>query len=198
MNKTFYSLVLIILSVGLYFTVTADIITEARLVKSSNDEYEKAIEDAAKLIEAREKVLADYNKLSIEDRENLDKLVPKNVDNIRLVIDLNNLASRNGVALSGVAISSSDPGSNRSASNGTAVQPTGSANIDGSGLPSATLEKVSVSFGLSASYQQFINFLQALESSLRILDVNGISLSASDDGLYTWKVDLQTYWLRNQ
>lgn len=196
MNKTFYSLVLIILSIGLYFTVTADIIAEARLVKSSNDEYEKAIEDAARLIEVREKVLADYNKLSIEDRENLDKLVPKNVDNIRLVIDLNNLATRNGVALTGITIGSSN--SNPNIPSGITNQSSVSADGASGSIPSATLEKVSVSFGLTASYQQFINFLQALESSMRILDVNSISLTANDEGLYDWKIDLQTYWLRNQ
>jgi Tfp pilus assembly protein PilO len=179
----------VILAIGLYFTVTATVFKEAGLVKASNEEYKTAIQNAEELIRVRDKVLNDYNGLSIDDRAKLDKIVPKSVDNIRLIIDLNNVAVRHGFALKGITVSA---GSTDTSAN-SGFTPEG-----GSEISTPVLEKVGVSFSLSAPYQQFISFLQDLEASLRILDVTSLSVTSSDNGVYDWKINLNTYWLKGQ
>jgi Tfp pilus assembly protein PilO len=185
MNRNLNALILVILAIGLYFTVTASIFKEAGLVRDSNKEYETAIKNAEELIRVRDKVLNDYNTLSIEDRAKLDKIVPKNVDNIRLIIDLNNIAIKHGLALKGISVSAGASDAN--------TQP-----IDATTINTPVLNKVGVTFGISASYQQFISFIQDLESSLRILDLNNLSVTSSDNGVYDWKVNLDTYWLQSK
>lgn len=189
MNRNITAIILVILAFGLYFTVTKGVLKEAKIVNSSNLEYKTAIENAKSLLAVRDQVLADYNRLSIDDRAKLDKIIPKSVDNIRLIIDLNNIALRYGFSLKGITVNtvSSDKNS-----------PAGLAPVDSSSLSTPVLDKVSVSFGLTAPYQQFISFLRELESSLRILDLNSLSVTASDDGLYEWKLELSTYWLHSQ
>lgn len=190
MNRSLTATVLIIVAVGLYFTITKGVLAEANVIRDSNREYITAIQNAKDLIALRDKVLADYNKLTPEDREKLDKIVPQNVDNIRLVIDLNSVALRHGLALKGINASAS-----ASASPNSQNMQAGMGQIN---TPKHQLDIVTVSFGLSAPYQQFISFLQDLESSLRILDVSGISVTSNENGVYDWRIELKTYWLRNQ
>lgn len=187
MNRNIYSLILVILSIGLYFTVTQGILDEAKVVSASNQEYANAIKSAEDLIKVRDQVLVDYNNLSMDDRAKLDKIVPKSIDNIRLIIDLNNVALQHGFSLKGVNVSTPD----KNTSNVSVPK-------DGSSIKAPVLDKVSISFGLNAPYQQFISFLQDLEASLRILDINDLSVTASDNGVYDWKINLDTYWLRSQ
>lgn len=187
MNRNLYATILIIMAIGLYFTVTKGVLAEADIVRASNDEYIAAIKNAKNLIEVRNKVLADYNKLAPEDREKLDKFVPKSVDNIRLIIDLNNIALRYGFALKGIQASVSSKNSNDNIPQST----------NPNTVSTPVLDTVTVSFGVTAPYQQFISFLQDLEASLRILDISSLSVTANDTGVYDWKVELKTYWLRN-
>ena len=187
MNRNLYATILVIMAIGLYFTVTKGILAEANVIRSSNNEYITAIKNAEDLIKVRDKVLADYNKLLPEDREKLNKFVPKSIDNIRLIIDLNNVALRYGFALKGIQASASNK-----------IPDTSSApQMNSSVISAPVLDTVTVSFGVTAPYQQFISFLQDLEASLRILDISSLSVTANDSGVYEWKVDLKTYWLRN-
>ena len=178
------------MAIGLYFTVTKGVLAEANIIRASNNEYITAIKNAEDLIRVRDKVLADYNKLLPEDRDKLNKFVPKSVDNIRLIIDLNNIALRYGFALKGIKANASSKTSNESL-----VSPTSPMNPDVIVAP--VLDTVTVSFGVTAPYQQFISFLQDLEASLRILDISSLSVTANDSGVYEWKIELKTYWLRN-
>jgi len=187
MNRNLNSIILIILAVGLYFTVTSNLLKEASLVRASNLEYETAIANAKELLKTRDKFISSYNELTIEDRAKLEKIIPKKIDNVRLIIDLNNIALRHGLSLKGIAVNAASGGSQPEF-----TEPSTSI------VSSPVLNKISVSFGLSASYQKFISFLRDLESSLRILDLNSLSVSTNEDGIYEWKIDLSTYWLKGQ
>ncbi len=151
MNRSITATVLIILSIGLYFTITKGVLADAQIVRSSNAEYVTAIKNAKDLITVRDKVLADYNKLSPDDRARLDKIVPQSVDNIRLIIDLNSVAMKYGFALKGIQATASTDASKSSMQNSTAEQ---------SAISNPILDTVTVSFSVSAPYQQFISFLQ--------------------------------------
>lgn len=172
----------------MYFTITTKILAEAKIVKLSNDEYKTAIDNAKRLIEVRDKVIAKYNDLSEKDRAKLDKIIPKSVDNIRLIIDTNAVAYGKGLPLKNVSVSV------EGASSGSAQdEPAISGESE---ISTPVLGKAKVSFDVDATYQQFIGFLQTIESNLRIMDVDSLSLTASEDGMYNWKVGLTTYWLK--
>jgi len=189
MNRNLTATILIILAVALYLTYTSGVWNDAQAVKSVNDQYVSAITNAEKLIGFRDKVLKDYNNISADDRDHLDKMLPSTVDNIRLIIDLNSVALQHGFVLKNVTASAKSA-------------PTQNSGIASAGITSGThiaiptLDTVSVSFGVSAPYQQFISLMQDLEASLRIMDVTHLSVSANDTGTYDFSVQLNTYWLR--
>ncbi len=200
MNRNITATILIILAIGIYYTMTDKILAEANAVREVNAKYQSAIESAKELISKRDQVLSDYNNLSQDDRMKLEQLLPKSVDNIRLIIDLNSVALRHGFSLKGIKATTQ-------ASTETAQNQSGPIMGDaattlqtnpGPVLSSSSLDRVTVTFSVSAPYRQFISFLQDLEASLRILDVSHLSVSANDKGVYDWNVELVTYWLKSQ
>ncbi len=187
MNKNITPLILIVLAVGIYFTYTSKKLDEMKTIKQVNVSYEQAIANSEKLIKVREDVLKQYNNISPENRMRLDKMLPNNVDNVRLIIDTNGIATRHGLSLKNIKTSATninDP------SKANATQKQNSVSVPNS------YDTVSVSFNLTASYQTFLEFIRDLQASLRIFDISKITLTANDSGNYDYGVEFKTYWLK--
>ncbi len=194
MNRNITATILIILAIALYFTYTSGVWANAVAVKAVNDDYSSAIANSEKLISQRDSVLKDYNNISADDRSNLDKMLPNTVDNIRLVIDLTNIGLQHGFSLKNVTASAK--ASNDSTSNSGQIANFASTHGSIGNISIPTLDTVSVSFSVSAPYQQFISFMQDIEANLRIMDITHLTVTANDTGTYDFSVQLNTYWLR--
>ncbi|MDE2188768.1 MAG: hypothetical protein KGJ35_03525 [Patescibacteria group bacterium] len=190
MNRNVTALILIVLAIGIYFTYTSGQIDNLHKIQAVNDQYSAAITNAKKLISLRDSVLNQYNSISDLDKSRLDKIVPDNIDNVRLIIDISGIAARHGLTASGITTSADSKPNSSNTANSTPGTRTGMS-TSGAGLST-----VSVSFSVSTTYDNFISFLQDLERSLRILDITSITLSASDNGVYTYGVTMNTYWLK--
>ncbi len=182
MNKNATPLILIILSIGIYFTFTRVEIDKVRAVMAVNSEYKTALKNSEELIKKRDQVLAAYNKIDPEDQERLDKIVPDNVDNVRLIIDLNGIAARHNISIKNVKTSTANKEASKSE--------------DTSFVSSGEYNTVTMSFDLSTDYQTFQNFLRDLEVSLRIMQVSKISLKAGENGNFDYGVEVKTFWLK--
>jgi len=196
MSKNLNAFILIVLAVGVYFTVTKGMIADAQAVKTVNDGYLSAIDSAKELIAARDKVRDEWNNLPQSDRARLLVMLPKSSDNIHLIVDLYQLATQHGFSLKDIKVDNVAPAVQAQAQTTVALGPNGQA-APAAPAP-ATLQTVKVSFGVSATYLQFIPFLQDIESSLRIMDVDHLSVKTNDTGIDDWTVDLDTYWLQTQ
>jgi Tfp pilus assembly protein PilO len=195
MNKNVTATILIVLAIGTYFTVTKAKLAEVNAVRAINEQYISAISNADQLVKVRDKVLKDYNAIDETDRERLDKIVPNTVDNIRLVIDLNSVGLRHGFSLRNIKAAAGTSGS--SGSSASQRPSTVTATRDG-GISTPTLDTVSISFSVSAPYQQFIEFMRDLEANLRIMDLTHLTVAANSTGTYDFGVELKTYYLRQQ
>lgn len=153
--------------------------------------------DQSKVLEAeREKLSKKYNEISEENRRRLEKLLPDNVDNIRLIIEINDVvASAYGMSLKDIRYDSSKkegtPGQVQTTS--TAIAP------DNNPYGTWNLE-----FTTEGSYDNFLNFLSALERNLRMVDVSSISFSSEVEknknnpgDVYKYSFKIKTYWLKN-
>ena len=192
MNRNLTATILIVLAIALYFTYTSGVWNDAVAIKSVNDQYSGAITNAEQLISVRDKVLKSYNNISADDRDNLDKIIPNTVDNIRLIINLNSVALQHGFSLKNITASTKTSSTN--SSNNSPVSMNSNSQSFNISIP--TLDTVAVSFSASAPYQQFISFMQDLEASLRIMDITHLTVTANDTGTYDFSVQLNTYWLR--
>ena len=134
---------------------------------------------------ACDEVLKSRDKITDEDIVRLDKMIPDNIDNVRLIIDVNGIAGRHGVTLRGVRTSAGD-------TKVGAATPVAGASRTGA----AALNPVTISFNVSTTYSNFIAFMQDVERSLRIMDISRISLNSTDNGIYDYSVEIKTYWLK--
>jgi len=189
MNRNATALILLTLAIGIYFTVTKNIIADISSVKKINEQYVTAMASADKLIKVRDQVTRDYNSIAQEDRDRLDKLIPSTVDNIRLIIDLNSVALRHGFTLRNIKAAAAKESSQTGAAGPVSSPARGP-------ISEPVLDSVNVSFSVSAPYQQFINFMQDIEASLRLMDVTRMTITANDSGIYDYGVEIRTYWLR--
>ncbi len=190
MNRNISAVILLVLAVGVYVTFTKVQWVEVQAIRVVNADYAQAIENADRLIQVRDKVLTDYNSMSAIDRERINKMVPNNVDTIRLIIDVRNIAMKRGLVLADVKSETVLPDPS------TLVSIPGGIN-DGV-IPTPVLDKVAMAFTLKSSYPQFLDFMRDVETNLRIMNFTSLKMKSSDSGIYEFNVELETYWLRQQ
>ncbi len=202
MNRNITAIILVVLAIGIYLTFTNAKIAEIKDVSVINDEYLSAIANANQLVKVRDSVLKDYNALSDDDRERLSKMLPNTVDNIRLIIDLNSVALRHGFPLRNIKAAATSAINGKGTPSLPQTQDTSGGQgraASNTSIPTPVLDTVTVSFSVTAPYQQFIDLLRDLEANLRIMDVTHLTVSAgSAPGSYDFGVELKTYWLRQQ
>jgi Tfp pilus assembly protein PilO len=194
MNRNVTATILIVLAIGIYVTFTRAKLAEVNATRAVNLQFSTAIDNASRLISVRDEVQKQYRDLSESDRKRLDKMLPDSVDNIRLVIDLDDLANKKRLVLRNIK-ASVPPAQKQPPAPATGP---GAASARINTIPAPTLDTVSVSFSLTATYEQLIDFLQAIEANLRIMDVTKLSVAVNATGGYDFNVDLKTYWLRTQ
>lgn len=115
----------------------------------------------------------------------LGAYLPDNVDNVQLIVDLNALGDRSGVALSGFNIIGD-----------VEAQAVPDANSALSLETANPIDSILLTVSANGTYNAFRTFLAGLESSLRQLDVVELAVQDSDTGVYTYNLTLRLYWLR--
>ena len=123
--------------------------------------FDEALGNSKELQAIRDRVLSEFNAITPNDRDLLLKLLPNTVDNVRLVRDIDGIASRHNMTLRSVRVELGED--DRSV--GPSVRIYGTA---------------TVSFAVSAQYRPFLSFLAELERSLRLVDIIHIAFVSSD------------------
>ncbi len=180
--------ILIIISIGTFFmyidpNYQGDNLSNGnRSIKSllaEDAEYQDALNNTAEISRKREALITKKSQFNTEDIIRLEKLLPDNIDNIKLVIDMNRIAQNHSLILRNVKLD------------------TGNKSNDGKiGQDNNKYGTVGLSFTVSSSYNAFQNFLADMEKSLRLVDITGLSVKGSDTNVYEFSVELKTYWLK--
>ena len=181
MIRLIIPLLIIIAAIGLFFKFTDPIFAEIDTLRARQTTLNDGLDNAKKLREVEAGLLQKYNAMPPADLAALNKLLPDNVDNVRLIIDINNIAKPYGMTLKNLKIKTDE------ADAGDAV--TRDKNH-------ATQAAVDLSFSVSGDYTSFQSFLNDLAHSLRLVDVTAANFSASDLGRNDYSVTIRTYWLK--
>ncbi len=181
MFKLIIPIFLIVLSGGLFFSYIDSAYTETGDLKAEQEEYNNALTKSKELREIRGQLLGKYNTFSKEDTEKLEKLLPDNIDNVRLIMEINHIAVRNGGMIRSVEMNSSVSSEDEKGDLGP--------NLDG-------YESIGLSFDIESKYDDFVNFIEDLGNSLRIVDIIDYSLKSGTEDVYKHGVSLKTYWLK--
>jgi hypothetical protein len=117
-----------------------------------------------------------------EDLARLEAFLPDGVDNVQLIVDLDALAERSGITLSGFDVEG--PGEDGGSENALMLESEGS------------VESLAIGVTAVGDYNSFKTFLGSVERSLRPLDLIALSLDDSETGVYTYDLTFRIYWLR--
>ena len=190
------AIIAVVLAGAMFFLYTKPAYDTVQASSAQIAQYDAALNKAAELQTLKQKLLSRYNAFNPAFLDRLHKLLPDHVDNVRLILDLDNLAGQHGLSLQNVDVSSSGT---QTPKKQTAIGAIGTAN--------QKYDSLTLTFSTRATYKNFVQFLGDLESSLRIVDL--VSLSISPDAsssaaggarpsepLYTYNITLRTYWLK--
>ncbi len=191
MTRTIVSFIALIAAAGVFFGYTKPAYDSSSAVRGQIAEYDTALSKASELQALKQNLLGRYNSFNPADIERLQKLLPDHVDNVRLILDLDNLAGRHGLALQNVAVSAPQTASDSQ---------TAAGSISSS---KQRYDSLTLKFTTVATYDTFLQLLADLESSLRIVDLVSLRLapasgteSRSAQPLYTYDITIRTYWLK--
>lgn len=173
---------LIIISIGLLFFFVNPAYSRIDVVRQSSSAYSSALSKSRELQELRDSLLAEYNTFSASNIERLKKMLPDHVDNVRLIIEIDGIASQYGMTIRDVALASeADSKDKDDRSIFEAI--------------SSNRKEMSLGFTVVAPYESFLKFLRDVEKNLRIVDIESVKFSSSDADLYEYTIILKTYWL---
>jgi hypothetical protein len=218
--KYIFLIILIIASIGVFVAV---ILPRYAVIKTSRTDiaaFNANLATAGRLQQSRDALVAQYNNIQKTDLDGIKTLLPDSVDNIRLIIQLDSLATKNGLSsLRNVTYSPDQiptvktpvtPIAGPAGAGGAApavVAPMGPM-ANGTVDPASaqrTYGQFVISFQTSGQYSNFLSFLSDLEQNLRLVDVTDVTFTPVSDGSggaqtaassLTYKVTLKTYWLK--
>lgn len=188
--KKLMPIILILASVGIFFMFIDKEYKQVQDLMDQKSKNDKMLDDAKTLDIEFEKLQEKYRSISDEDREILEKVLPGTVDNVRLILDINNIADNYGITINNIAVSGGPIEEDDEGANNTSSRR----------ITNNTNEKygtITLSFSVVADYNTFKSFLYDLEDSLRVVDIESIGIQTSDTGSFNnYSVSLNTYWLR--
>ncbi|MFA5745119.1 MAG: hypothetical protein WC887_02805 [Candidatus Paceibacterota bacterium] len=186
MNNHILPSIALLFAIGIFFFYVKPTwsgpIAEAKIAIVNDDQ---ALVAAEKYTAQQNQLASERNAIDPANLAKLNVLLPDSVDNVGIIVNLNALAARSGFSLSNIDVTSSSANTQGVSSEGT--------------LPiSDTSPTSSVDLSLSAvgTYASFQSFLTGIEKSQRILDVQNITVSGSETGIYKYSMTLRLYWLR--
>ncbi len=183
MRNLLIPIILVGSAIALFAVYTNPVYQKSKSIQAEVYAYDEALNKSQELRKTLDAKLAARNTFLEADIERLASILPDNVDNIHLIIDINSIASRRGLSLKNVALSGLSDSPNKRAV--LAVGPSGSP-----------VGSVELGFSVSASYDNMLAFMQDLERSLRVMDIESMSFTAGEKDLNDYEFTIRTYWLR--
>lgn len=180
MSRFFLPIIMICGAGAIFYFFTKPLLAEISDLRLEKSRLEQGLDNARQLKAVRDELLKTAHSFPKGDIDRLSKMLPDNVDNVRLIIDMNNLARGAGMNIRSVKIKTDEGVSSKDV-------------IADSGQKKGA---VTLSFAVSGPYTNFQDFLSRLARSLRLVDVTSVSFGSNEKNFYDYNIEIQTYWLK--
>jgi Tfp pilus assembly protein PilO len=190
MTKQIIAIVLFVLAGAVFFGYTKPTYDQVRTHQVKVSQLDQLLEQRKSFDAKKAQLISMLNAFPPDNLLRLKRMLPDHVDNVRLILDLDNMASRYGMSIQDVTIK-------RAESESSDESVLGAINAQTSIYDSLTMQ-----FSMRGTYANFVSFMNDLESSLRLVEVETITLnpdvSATVQGepVYRISITVRTYWLK--
>jgi len=173
----FVQIGMIAISIGIILTYIKPTFDEIRLVQQNISTYQKQVADVSGVNDRLTDLISNLDLVTKDDRDRLTSYLPDEIDEISVTRDL-------------LLITNESEATYINASGGGVGSPGRSTSQRGSeNLPQAHNFELSV----SGTYPQIKRLFELLEQNNYPLEVRGVELSSSDEGLMNVSISLMTY-----
>ncbi|MDO8566855.1 MAG: hypothetical protein Q7R58_01740 [bacterium] len=187
MNSRILPALALMLAVGIFFVYVKPTWSgPLKETKEAIANIEKALIAADEYKKRQNELASARNAIDPENLDRLSVFLPDSVDNVGLILDINALAARSGLALADIDVVMNDK-------NVTSGAPASGAPQAARGNP---VGSVNLSLSAVGTYSALQAFLTGIEKSARLLDVQDITVKGSDTGVYNYQMAIRLYWLR--
>ncbi|MFA6408072.1 MAG: hypothetical protein WCW36_01170 [Candidatus Paceibacterota bacterium] len=186
MNSRILPAIALIIAIGIFFAYVHPAWTGSiAATKTAIANDEQSLDSSKRYVEQQNQLLIARDNIDSAHQKAIATFLPSSVDNVRLILDLNALASRSGISVANIdVITGSSASTNDQRSDA---------------LPSADaspVDSVDLSLSATGTLSAMKAFLVGIEKSARLLDVRDLTVKGSDTGVYDYEMTLSLYWLR--
>ncbi len=193
------SIILIGISVAVFLLVTKPVYQSMGVLKETQSTHNEALGNSKAFEKERDRLTKQYGAINPDSLARVEKLLPDNVDNIRLILEIEKLAQPYGIALRDVKYNATTEAAKKEATTG-AISGGNREVVKNTSYGSWDLE-----FSISTNYNNFISFTKDLENNLRIVDITSLQFDATSGAttnkslpeVYRFSYKIKTYWLKN-
>ncbi len=197
MFKTISAITITACAVLLYVFFTNGQYQTLRSLQVKQVSLNEALDNAKQYKILGSDLTTKYQSIDQTQVSRLKTLVPDSVETVRLIKDMSEIIAISGMTLKKVDYNPEQVTKKVDTTIGTPVS-TNPVDM----LPYGSYI---IRFTMTGTYQNFVTFLQAVERSLRMLDVTNVAFGTppeKSDGktptdIYEYTVTVQTYWLKN-
>jgi Tfp pilus assembly protein PilO len=172
----------LILSIAVIYSFVLPSYGEISFLMEENKKYDNSIESIRQIENRTTELLTQVKNIDPEVKNKVETVLPNSLDFVRLVSQIDNVASNYALRINDISVVEKN------------------ANPDSSGEFSGGFEVLNynsavISFTFVSNYNNFINFTNELEKSLRILDIRNLQIDPASGNTYEFRVSYETYWL---
>ncbi len=183
-SRTLTPILSLVIAIILFVFFVRPQYAEVLSIQSEIDEYQKAITQYTEFTNKLEAKIAAKESRSALQNEQLDQLVPNEIDDAQALVDLEALAQRHNLLFGNTDVSTGDTELQRK---------TDPAVAEDEG--SDELRTADITFGVIGTYEQFKSFLTDVEKSLSLYEVTQISFDTTESSFQQFEVTVRVYAL---
>ena len=201
--KLILPLIFIIISGAIFFLVANPIISQVKELNTDISTYNAALANSTNLQEVSDSLITTYKGITQENKNKLDKLLPNTVNNIKFVLEVEQIANLNGMPIKDISLGSVGTADTASNGNGETLLQQGVSSLPYGVFP--------IEFSTEGKYDTFVLFIKDLEQNLRLMDIKSVAFSVPtqnnnnivnginnnvDPNIYKYDLKVETYWLK--
>ncbi len=104
MFKGIISIVFLAAAIATFFGLTKPLYIEIKDLNAQKSSFEEALSTSKQIQETRDNLLFQYNKISQENIDRLNKVLPAQAGSMKFILEMESIVQKNGITLKNIDI----------------------------------------------------------------------------------------------